>query len=1063
MPLHIHSGNRMERLVEALAGVVREPLASPFDQEVIVVQSKGMQRWLAMELAARFGVWANCIYPFPNDMVWRLFRAALPDLPESAPFTPEVMTWTVMGLLSGMLERREFAPLGAYLSDDGDGLKCFQLAQRIADTFDQYTLFRPEMLLEWEAGGGNDWQASLWREIAAKGGGRHRGRLREEFLGTVITGLRGTGEVPERIALFGNSYLPRYHLEILAQTARITEVHLFLLSPTREYWADIVPERKIARLTPAERSLRIEGNPLLASLGRLGRDFSDMVLEMGESAATQEEHYAEPDGDSLLGRVQSDILNLRGAEPGSASRPVAPGDRSVQVHSCHSPMREIEVLHDNLLDLLERVEGLEPRDIVVMTPDIETYAPYISAVFAGSREPSPGIPFSIADRNITCEGRVPSAFLKLLELPGSRVSVPRVLDILESPPVGRCFGLDESELETIRSWIEETRVRWGMDEQDRARLGLPGYRENSWRAGLDRLLLGYAMPDQGGRLFNDILPFDSLEGTAARTLGKFAEFTARVEEVVTGLDRPRTPGAWRDELRALMSVFIAPDDESSRELAVVAEAVEDLGRVREEAGFSGRVSLAVIRSWLTGRLTREQRGLGFMTGGVTFCAMLPMRSIPFRVVALIGMNDGAFPRQSHPPGFDLISREPRRGDRSLRDEDRYLFLEAILSARSCLYLSYVGQSIRDGGEIPPSVLVSEFLDAVDRGFIAADGGKTGELLVTRHRLQAFSSDYFRRGSPLFSYSEENCSALREKPADPWSTGDFLTVPMDAPGEEWRDIPLDLLLRFFVNPARYFLENRLKIRLEDASAPLEEREPFGLDSLDAYLLKQELLETSLRGGDMEELFPVARGRGILPPAHHGRMAFAEVAAQVRKFAATVAETTRGAAPLEPLDFNLELGQFRLSGRLDRILPDRMLRYRCARLKAKDQIRTWIEHLVLNCIASEGYPRATLLLMTDGSRTFSPVGKASEFLHRLLELYREGLTRPLRFFPDSAMEYARKGEWSLERAYRRWNPGFTADGEGADPHFRLCFGRSDPFTDDFVRIARTFFEPLLGHME
>lgn len=1061
MALNIYTGNRMETLVEALASVVAEPLASPFVPETIVVQSKGMQRWLAMELAKRFGIWANGEYPFPNKMVWQLFSKTLPNIPDSSFFSPQVLNWKIMGLLPEYLQREEFAALRHYLEGDSDGLKRFQLAGKIADSFDQYTLFRPEMLLEWEEGKGGEWQEILWRELVASGRGEHRGRLKEEFCRRIEAGVPGGSGIPERISVFGISYLPKYHMEILAATARIIEVNLFLLSPTREYWADIVSDREKARRTPEERSLLIEGNPLLASLGKLGRDFCDTVVEIGEVAVAQEDLYGEPDGASLLAGIQSDILNLLGAGEGVEKRSFNPDDMSVQIHSCHSPMREVEVLYDNLLALMERLEGLTPRDIVVMIPDIESYAPYISTVFEGRQDPARKIPFSIADRTLTSEGEIAAVVLKLIDLPGSRLTVPQLFDILEATPVSRCFDLEDDELETIRNWLVQTRVRWGMDERDRERLGLPGYRDNSWQAGLDRLLLGYAMPDDGGSLFNGKLPYDEMEGSSPRTLGKLVEFICRIAVFAGKIARPRTLGEWRDELRMMLGEFIAADDDSARELSAIAGVVEEMGELEGQAGFTERVELGVLRSWLSARLAQEEKGLGFITGGVTFCAMLPMRSIPFRVVALIGMNDGAFPRQSRPPGFDLISKNPRRGDRSLRDEDRFLFLESILSARDSLYLSYVGQSIRDNSEIPPSVLVSEFLDAIARGFRAGEGVKIADLLVTRHRLQAFSREYFDGASTLFSYSQENCAALLDRRNNPWEPAEFLVTEIAPPSAEWRDVPLPKLLRFFDNPARFLLENRLGIRLEDVATPLEEREPFSVEGLDSYGLKQEILEICLNGGDVQGFLPVARCRGILPPARHGEALFAAAAKEVSAFADSLREKIGDSGPLAPVDIELELGGFRLTGRLDRIWTERMIRYRCARIKAKDRIRSWIEHLLLNASRAVGYPRESLLFMADGAITFGRVENAAGILQTILALYWEGLMKPLRFFPASAMAYAHKQEWDLERARKRWAGGYNFPGEGEDPYYRLSFGQIDPFNAEFERVARTLLEPLLQH--
>ncbi len=1064
MPLHLYTSNRMENLVDALSGVLAEPLPSAFTPELIVVQSKGMQRWLAMELARTFGIWANCNYPFPNKIVWDLFCETISDKLDVSSFAPDVMTWKIMGLLPTFLDMAEFAELKLYLSGESGGLKRYQLSGKIADTFDQYTLYRPDMLLEWEKGGGGEnWQSILWRTLAEAGDGQHRGKLREEYCRRIATAdTGGKGGMSQRISVFGISYLPRYHMDILRATAVNRDVHLFLLSPTREYWADIISERILVRLAPEARAVRIEGNPLLASLGKLGQDFSDMVIEISEEAVIQEDTYRDPGCTSLLTAIQSDILNLKGAREEQEKRPVGKDDRSVQIHTCHSPLREIEVLHDNLLSLLDDVTGLTPRDIVVMTPDIETYAPYIATVFEGCQDPARKIPYSIADRTITCEGEIAGAVLKLMALPGSRLSVPQVFDILEMVPVRRHFDLDETELELIRGWLEETRVRWGMDEQDRVDRGLPAYRENSWRAGIDRLLLGYAMAADGWNLVNNILPFDEMEGAATQTLGKFVEFINKISLLDKKLVRARTLGEWRAELQALVSDFITAEDQAAHELTSITGIVEQIGELGETANFVAAVGLDVIRSWLTARLSQEEKGFGFLTGGVTFCAMLPMRSIPFRVVALVGMNDGAFPRQSRSPGFDLIAQKYRPGDRSLRDEDRYLFLEAILSTRECFYISYLGQSMKDNSEIPPSVLVSEFLDAINKSFRRAEGGSVTTSLVVKHRLQAFSGDYFNGTSPLFSYSEENCGALLEQYTKPWHPVEFMTTPLDPPSDEWREVPLAKLLRFFDHPARYLLENRLGIRYEETAVPLEEREPFAVNALAAYGLKQQLLEARLQGKNIEHFAEVTRSLGLLPPARHGEKLFAGLVKEVDGFTERLLKEFSGQAPLPPLDFELPLGEFRLSGRLDRMRGERMFRYRCAKIKPKDRIRTWLEHLVLCAVTREGYPRETCLLMLDGKPiTYGYVENAEEILLTILDLYREGLSVPMRFFPASSLAYATKMEWSLERARTTWDDGYEYTGEGSDSYNRCCFGTVDPFNEDFERISRTLLEPLLQH--
>lgn len=1060
--IELFTGNRLESLVSAFGDLAAAaPPASPFAKEWIVVQSRGMQRWISMRLASRLGVWGGAEYPFPNSLVQKLFEWYGLIQPDSTKFSKETMCWSLMRLLPGVLEHDAFTPLRSYLHNDHDGLRLFQLSGRIADTFDQYTLFRPDLLEAWEAGGDDgarDWQPVLWRALVSESSGLHRGRLKAEFCRKVQAAPLPDG-LPARLSLFGISYMPPYHIAMLEALAVKIPVCIFLLSPTQEYWSDIVSRRRLFRMSESERELSTEGNPLLASLGKSGREFADLLLEAG-SIVREHEFYSDPGDDTLLHALQSDMLNLEGTGEEGERRPSPdPGDRSVQVHSCHNPLREVEVLLDNLLDLLDHIPGLEPRDIVVMTPEIETYAPYIATVFGASGDGVPRLPHSIADRRLLDEGGITPALLKLLELYGSRLTAPVLFDLLSSPPVSRRFRLDDEAIDTIRLWVEDTRIRWGMDERSRSRLRLPSFRENSWRAGLERLLLGYAMPDEGVH-YDGILPFD-VEGEA-ETLGKLTDFVDAVETLSSQFDRPRTLDGWRDLLIRMLDTFIEADEETERELAHITAEIDKLAELSGEAGFDGEVSAPVMLSWLRAKLETVEMGLGFMTGGITFCAMLPMRSIPFRVVAMIGMSDGAFPRRQRPPGFDMMFREPRKGDRSVRGDDRYLFLESILSARDVLYLSYVGQSIRDNSELPPSVLVSELLDAIDRGFDFSEGEGALSRLVVRHRLQGFNPLYFSKGSRLFSYSADNFRALEGRNSG--EARPFVAEPLPEPDEAERTVTIDELVRFFSNPSAFFLERRLGLKATAALQPLDEREPFGADPLDAYLMRQELLEAVLETGDARSLLPLFRSRGLLPPATHGELLFGELLAEVETFACRVQEF-RGGALFTEHQADIDLCGWRLTGRLAHLLPTGQLIYRCARMRENDRIRSWISHLVLGA-SGTNHPQETRLLMLDRAVRYSPVADAASRLETLLTLYQQGLSEPLPFFPRASMAWAGKADKSererLEAAIAAWREGFGGrEGEGSDPAFRRCFGPEPPFGEAFVTIAETVLFPMLDH--
>ena len=1066
--LFLYTSNRLEKLAEKLAEVLSSPLSSPLQSEIIVVQSKGMERWVSMELARHHGICANIRFPFPNHFVYGIFRDVIPDIEEESPFDPEIMAWKVMQVLPPCLEGKGFESLRGYLQGDHSGLKRFQLSSRIADLFDQYLIFRPEMVLGWDKEADNHWQAVLWRELVKGNESKHRAALQKVFLETIQKSSDKLKNLPERLAVFGISAVPQFHMQVLAAISQYLEVNLFLMNPCREYWADIVSGREMKRFTGREKKKKVlpeelhleKGNSLLASMGALGRDFFDLITALG---CEEHESFEAPGDDGLLKSIQSDILNLvdrgRGADE---KKQVSEADASIQIHSCHSPMREVEVLQDRLLALFESDPALLPKDILVMTPDIETYAPYIQAVFSLQTGDPRWIPFSIADQGVRKESQLIDSFLALLDLHGSRMGVSQVLAILESPGVQRRFGLAEVDLELIHRWVKDTRIRWGIDGESRKELGLPEFSENTWRAGLDRMLLGYALPGQDEKMFMGILPYDLIEGSDAPILGKFLGFMDRLFHSVKEMNEARSLQEWGEFLLKFVDGFFLTDGETERELLVIRRTIGDLASKQEAAGFREKVGLEVIKSYLRTRLEGEGFGFGFLSGGMTFCAMLPMRSIPFKVVCLMGMNDDSYPRQTKSLGFDLMAKNPRPGDRSRRKDDRYLFLETLLSARERLHLSYVGQSIQDNSPRPPSVLVSELLDYIDQGYELQEG-KILEHVVIKHRLQAFSPEYFKKSEKLFSYSAENYEAARHAAGLREEPGPFIPTGLPEVTEEWKTVDVDQFCRFFGNPARYLLNKRLGIYLDDETGILDENEPFDLSGLDRYQLEQDLVSRVLQKVDLRDHHSAAKASGQLPHGAPGEWLYAQTCGQVNSFVRTVLPYLEK-GPLEPLAADLSLEGFRLQGRIGNIYPNGLMFYRYANMRPQDRLTLWIHLQILNLMPPRKPAGKGLLICKDKVCTYEPVEGSEELLKTLLAIYRQGLIKPLHFFPRSSFAYAEAMEKhgddgkALAAARRTWDSEFGMP-ERDDPYFCLCFSKVDPLTEEFRELAMEIFGPIL----
>ena len=582
------------------------------------------------------------------------------------------------------------------------------------------------------------------------------------------------------------------------------------------------------------------------------------------------------------------------------------------------------------------------------------------------------------------------------------------MDVLSSPVVRSRFGLPDEEIDVILRWVVDTRIRWGIDGEHRADFGLPAFEENSWKAGIERLILGYALQGDGEKLFLDRLPYRDVEGDEAEILGRLLEFLEQLFDAVRALETPRTLGEWSDLLERLRSTFLTEDEETAHDMELLKGQLRELRRLQELSEFEDPVEIEVVRYYLSTRLGTEQLSRGFLTGGVTFCEMLPMRSIPFRVVALMGMNNDAYPREERPVGFDLISQDPQPGDRSLRDEDRYLFLEALLSARELFYISYVGQSVRDNSVIPPSVLVSELLDYCDQGFSMPDSSTVVNLLVTSHRLQAFSPAYFAGEGRLFSYSEEDFdTASARSNAQRQTPSPFISKPLSEPPPEWKYVSVQDLKRFYQNPARYLLSHRLGIYLEERDLTLQGEEPFSLDNLDRYALGNGLIRKALAGEELNSYKAVARAQGILPPGTPGDLAFSRLVNEVEAFSREIRPHVAECA-LPPVEVDVTIAGFRISGRIDNIWPSAMVTYHFAKDKARYHLACWIDHLLLNLVRKEGYPLTSRLITMDKTWVLQPVEGAAAIIETLLHLYWQGAQGAPQVFPGNLAGLRRTSE-------------------------------------------------------
>jgi exodeoxyribonuclease V gamma subunit len=1099
--LVIHRAADGTALAAGLAAVLRTPTADPFAGDVVAVPAKGVERWLAQRLShvlgssgVSDGVCANVRFPPVTTLVDEALEPVTP--PDAVPaWAPERLLWPLLDELDACPPDEPWCgPLVRHLgTGEFDKGRRLRVAGKLAGLYDAYAQSRPEMLRSWAVGDDTRgdgrpleedvrWQAELWRRLRA----RVQLPSPPELLDAACDRLRSgavTLDLPERVSVFGTSRLSRARLQVLAALAERRDVHLWLHHASPALWDAVADGPAVRRRADDSTADRLR-NPLLVSLSRDVRELQQVLHDRAPHAdVVHHERRAYPE--TLLGRLQADLAAdvVRSGPP-----PLDPGDRSVQVHSCHGRTRQVEVLREVVLGLLAADPTLEPRDVLVMCPDVETFAPLIAATFALGAEdaaahPAARLRVRLADRALRQTNPLLSVLSLLLDLATARVTSSQVLDLAGTPAVRQRFGLDDDDLERLREWTTAAGVRWGFDAEHRRAWHLGGLDQGTWREGLDRLLLGAVTEGSA----DDVTPLDDVDSAAIDLAGRWCELVDRLDATLAAVRGQHPAVEWTRRLEhAVLSLAAAAPDAGWQEVQLRSA----LGDLRDDAeGSRASLGLADVRALLAPLLAGRPTRASFRTGTLTVCTLVPMRSVPHRVVCLLGMDDGAFPRQSTRDGDDVLARDPWVGERDPGAEDRQLLLDAISAAGQHLVVTCTGADSRTGAPVPPAVPLGELLDALDRT-ASVPGGRVRDAVTTRHPLQPFDARNFepdRLGTPgplSFDPISHDAAVAAAGPRTPVPA--LLAVPL-APLAA-ADLQLVDLLRLLEHPARGFLRQRLDVAVTRTEDDPQAELPVELDDLQRYAVAERLLQDRLRGVDVDECLRRELRRGEVPPGQLGEASLrtaAERAEQV--LAASVLERA-----LEPESYDVDVALAdgtRLLGTVAGVRGTVLLSTTCATLSARHRLRAWVQLVALS-VAHPGRGWSAVAVGRSGKSVLRSVQgpvepeQARSVVEQLVALHRTGLTCPLPLPVRTSAEYAemrgrgRSVELARTMAAKRWDDD-RFPGECSDPEHVLLHGEQAPLTvltrqapapgdggpldepDRFGRLARRLWQPLLAH--
>jgi exodeoxyribonuclease V gamma subunit len=995
MSIQLYVSNSLPKLSAQLCIDLGKNNMGVFDKKHVVTQTEGMNNWLKINIAGHLGIAANCFFSKPNDAVSDIYY--LLGGKGKPVLSVDYLKWNIYHLLTDPLFMNKFPFIAGYFKNSD--IKQIALATKVADLFDQYQIYRPDIITSWNntdiTAVSDDWQQWLWISIHALVEDKMLDKT--NIIQHIVDALK---EQQNQLLLktklphlhfFGIAVITPFYLSLFNELSKHISISFYLLNPApTSYWLEDKSEKEISRfIQKAKKKTDPDeyfstGNALLNSWGSIVKDSFSLLFEDERNINLYDDSLVdEPTTPiTLLKKVQHDIFfNLSSAERNEIKE-IDVKDGSIIINSCFTQVREVEVLYNYLVELVDtKNEAFSPRDIVVMVSDIDNYAPYIRAVFDNAPY---RFPYTIADESISIGNALFNAIELILNLQLDSLKAEEVLELMESKYIRDRFSI--KDISMIRKVVDAANIRFGLDgEHDN------DTRLVSWHYGLKRIMYGLCISGEPLlELGNEVLiPLDFIEGGDSDDVVHFCYFMQVLEIIIKQRSTPKSIAQWGAYMQEFVErlVFQAgeKEDEDYHQLINYLEKIillEDVSNV--PIGFE------VFKHSFLEILEKETKAKSFASAGITFCSLIPMRSIPFKVVALLGMDFDKFPRKDVKLSFNLLDKQRRKGDRNVKENDKHLFLETLLSAEKYFYISYIGKSVKDGTKIPPSSLVDELVEYIIQG-VATKDEKLKDVLINAHPLHGFSQLYFN-GSGLVSYLSDEKYKLQ---------GNIPVATKEEIAVDFNEIAVTDLMQFFKDPIKWYFNKAFGIYYREDDLLLPDTEVFSIDKLSSWQINQDLFQLSET--EYEQYFEKKSRQGVFPLKNMGTVTYQSMLSEIEPKKELI-ESVKKRALHTKIEININLGNAGIAGFLTNVYEDKLIAYTDSKIYRKHIVEAFVSYMIA---LAQGFELEFHFVVLQSKNVFSiskgtiSKNEAFERLKVFVDYYKSGFNTPFLFYPGFKM--------------------------------------------------------------